>query len=186
MKIESRNLAFMGVNPWFGRRSLRFVGNENTIQLLETALVIEGYRKTVGYPLIDILFQWALSEWTTVTVPYSRIVKCRYSRRWLMRAIFFLCLQLPVLALFGVSIVWMLLSGYHEDLAVALTLMTLSAVLFLVFLWLMIRGIPARYNLQFRFPGRKLGATNFRIKNRALGQAFEEKLAANRMAALDS
>src|SRR5258708_7938205 len=97
MKLDAKDVRFVGVLPWFRRRGLRFVGRGNTIQLLETALVIEGNQKTIGLILIDLLFQQALSEWTTVTVPYSRVESCRFSRMWLAKLVF-----LTPIVVFGV------------------------------------------------------------------------------------
>ena len=64
MKIEAKHVRFLPMLPWFGRRRIHFVGKSNTLQLLETALVIEGQRKMLGLYVIDLFFQQALSEWT--------------------------------------------------------------------------------------------------------------------------
>src|SRR5262245_52597348 len=96
MKIAAKHVRFVPVMPWFARRRLRLIGRANTIQLLETALVIEGLEQTIGLFLIDLLFRGALSEWTTVTVPYSRIVRFKYSRQWLARIVFGVLVGGPV------------------------------------------------------------------------------------------
>jgi hypothetical protein len=181
MKIEAKQLQFLAVPPWFSRRRLRFMGNTNTMQLLETALVIEGYQKTIGYPVIDFLFQWAMCEWTTVTVPYSRIVQCRYSRRWLARAIFFAIIDLPILILVGISLV---LFARNLDFVGAAIPIVLLVALLAMSLWFMLRFLPARYSLAFRRADGNRALTNFRIKSREMQQSFEQKLESNRKAAL--
>jgi hypothetical protein len=181
MKIESKHLSFVSIAPWFGRHRYRFYGNSNTMQLLETALVIEGYQKTIGYPLIDILVQWAMCEWTTVTVPYSRIVKCRYSRRWLVRSAVMAFIILPLLILIALSFVSI---ATGADVYAAISMDVFLIALIAVMLWVMFRFFPARYSLVFRRSDGRRGLTRFRIKSRALRQAFEQKLESNRKAAL--
>src|SRR5262249_2821755 len=97
MKLEARHVRFLNVLPWFTRRRVRFVGGANTLQLLETALVVEGYRQRLFLPVADLLLRQALSEWTTVTVPYSRIVRHRYNRKILMRLLVLAVLWGPLL-----------------------------------------------------------------------------------------
>jgi hypothetical protein len=181
MKIDAKHLRFLAVSPWFSRRRLRFLGNTNTMQLLETALVIEGYQKTIGYPVIDFLFQWAMCEWTTVTVPYSRIVQCRYSRRWLSRAIFFAVVDLPALVF---VILAFIAQGRDFDFVAAATSAVLLVALLAMSFWFMFRFLPARYSLAFRRADGRRALTRFRIKSREVRSAFEQKLESNRKAAL--
>ncbi len=181
MKVDAKNIRFVAVGPWFRRRSLQFVGRANTMQLLETALVIEGYRQTIGYPVIDFLFRWALSEWTTVTVPYSRIVYCRFSGPWFMRGLVCLLVLLPVFGLLISLLIAIFVLGKDSG---AISVFIFAAVAFPLLVWLTFRLLPARYSLKFGLPGGKVGLTRFRIKNRKLRKAFEEKLRENRKAAL--
>ena len=74
MKLEARQVRFRATFPWFTRRRLLFVGKRNTLQLLETALVIEGYLMRLFFPVLGFLFTQALSEWTTVTVDLWSLV----------------------------------------------------------------------------------------------------------------
>ena len=64
---------------------LRMVGRQNTIALLETSLVFEGNLLKIGVLGMELLFRAALAEWTSVTVPYSRIIRAKYVRFPLMR-----------------------------------------------------------------------------------------------------
>ena len=67
------------------------------MQLLETALVIEGHVKKLSFPFADSLFHRVLSEWTTVTIPYLRIVHWKYVPLYVTRAVVLLVAWLPVL-----------------------------------------------------------------------------------------
>lgn len=178
MKLEAKQVYFLPVGWWITRRELRFVGKMNTIQLLETALVIEGQRKTISYPIIDFLFQQALSEWTTVTVPYSRIIKCRYSRRLVTRSIFLLVVALmATLMIFG-----SIQASFSLFETLLMTIPFLVALVCLSF-YTWFRILPARYNLLYRRADGKRALTRFRVKTRVLRQAFDERLNANRQAA---
>jgi hypothetical protein len=54
MKIDARNIRFLvPLLPLPGRRRLRPVGRGNTLQLLETALVIEGHVRRFYLPVAD-------------------------------------------------------------------------------------------------------------------------------------
>src|SRR5438477_11584329 len=119
MKIEAKHVLFLPVLPWFGRHRMTFVGRTNTLQLLDTALVVEGPRRMLALYGVDLFFQQALSEWTMVTVPYSRIERCRYYRRWLARGFALAWFVLPT----AVGLVFSVLSWFWESPDV-LSLMT--------------------------------------------------------------
>jgi hypothetical protein len=101
MKLQgSRQVRFRPVAPWFGRRRLILHGGRSSIQLLETALVIEGFlQRLFFFVLVDRFFRMALSEWTTVTVPYSRVLRFYYRGMLAQRIVATLLLWLPVLLL---------------------------------------------------------------------------------------
>ena len=179
MKIESKHVRFLPVLPWFGRRPVRFVGTANTLQLLETALVIEGQRKMLGLFWIDLFFQQALSEWTMVTIPYSRIERCRFSRQLLVRGLFLLVFVLPAVISLIVSIpvFWM-----TSD-AVSMSLPLLTFALILLEIYAIVRILPSRFTLRFRRADGRLARTHFRITSRIQRRIFEQRLDANRKAA---
>ena len=181
MKLEAKNVTFLPVLPWFGRRSAHFVGRGNTIQLVETALVIEGNRKTFGLPIIDLLFQQALSEWTTITIPYSRVESCRHTTLWKAKIAFLSCVALfvvlPCFATMGLS----LTSGLNADDLVVMALPLFGVALLTVYV--LVRFLGSRHHLVFRRPNGRRVKTSFRIRKRALREAFDQRLAANRRAA---
>jgi hypothetical protein len=183
MKLGTKDVKFVGIIPWFGRRGLRFVGRGNTIQLLETALVIEGNQKTIGLFIVDILFQQALSEWTTVTVPYSRVEGCRFKRMWLAKLLvltpLFLCLYLPCLV--GIISVTTTMKEFAEGFGVIMGV-ELAIVTALV-IYLAIRFLGARHFLMFQRADGQRMLTCFHIRKRAMRKAFEELLQANRQTA---
>ena len=59
----------------------RFCGKRHSAQLTEPALVLQGEIRKLSFPIVDMLFVRALSEWTTMTIPYSRLIKLRHGRR---------------------------------------------------------------------------------------------------------
>ena len=87
MKLEARHVRFRASLPWFTRHRMLFVGKRNTLQLLETALVIEGYLMRLFFPLVDAFFRRPLSEWSTITVPYSRILRFKHAPMIIPRVI---------------------------------------------------------------------------------------------------
>lgn len=179
MKIEARHVAFLPVLPWFGRKRMTFVGRTNTLQLLETALVIEGQRKMLALYVVDLFFQQALSEWTMVTVPYSRIERCRYYPRWLARVITIALFTLPTLVGLVISVPFLWQTVDFFSLATPVLLFGLL----LLSIYVVLRLLPSRYVLQFRRPDGRLVRTHFRIKTRKLRHAFDQRLAANRKSA---
>jgi hypothetical protein len=180
MKIEAKQVRFLPMLPWFGRRRIRFVGKANTIQLLETALVIEGQRKMLALYVIDLFFQQALSEWTMVTVPYSLIESCRYSRRWVVRGLFATLFIMPVVVFLVLSVLWV---GQTPGDAMSLMTPVLLFGLLLLSLYALLRIFPSQYVLRFRRADGRLVRTHFRIKSRAVRRAFEQRLETNRTAA---
>src|SRR5215204_507603 len=104
MRLDPRKVRFVAplfhVGMFGG--AVRFVGKENTVHLQETALVAEGNLLKVGLLGLELLFRRALAEWSTITVPYSRITAVRYVRFPALRVVALVvlaaCLAVPVLA----------------------------------------------------------------------------------------
>ena len=103
MKLEARQVRF--VLPFLPvSRHVRLIGKHNSIQLLETALVVEGNRLKLHYFGLERFMGAAMSEWTTITVPYSRIVAAKLQRFLAVRLVLG-TLVLADLALFIVAAV---------------------------------------------------------------------------------
>jgi hypothetical protein len=128
------------------------------------------------------LFQQALSEWTTVTVPYSRVEDCRYTRLWGAKAVFLLVvavLLLPCLA--STAVGSNSASEWVEEYFLLLSPLLIGVALLVVYV--LIRFLGARHHLVFvRADGRRV-KTSFRIRRRALREAFDQRMARNRQAA---
>jgi hypothetical protein len=154
-----------------GRRHLRFIGKRHTIQLQETALVIEGEILRLSFPLFDWLFQRALCEWTTITVPYTRIDHFRYHRRWVLRGL--LIAFLVGLVLFGIAAV----KGNPGHDTVIIILFTVG--LGLAVLWALIR-VPTYFSVRCRRRDGKEDRFGLTVWPRALRREFAEALEGHR------
>ena len=180
MKLEGKHISFLMPTAWFTRRRLLLVGNRNTLQLLETALVLEGYLMRFFFPLLDRLFRQALSEWTTVTVPYSRILRYKYASwriaRYTAIGILWLPIALVLLstALGDPSVIFGLLEcGLYALLALIITLYCNYRIL-----------APRNY-LWFRQADGRRALLIFRIPSRKRQKAFEEQLRTYRKTSRD-
>jgi hypothetical protein len=174
MKVKPR---FLGMVPLPGRRRLQIVGSGNTIQLLETALVIEGHRKRLWFPLVGGLFHPLLSEWTTMTVPYSTILSYRYASRWRLRVVLTVLLWVPFLLC--------ALEASHAVVRPELVawLVIFGVVGLVLTAYFNLRLLTARGLLLFRrADGRRVLAA-FRIRSRQKRAAFGELLERNRAGA---
>src|SRR3954452_18794082 len=92
VKIEAHQLRLLSVMlPRWSKKRLRFVTRHNTLQVQETGLVLQGYQKRLSMPVLDYFFWSVLSEWTTVTIPYSCIHSIR-EKKYLLLRIALICL----------------------------------------------------------------------------------------------
>ena len=88
MKLDSRQFRFTVPFATFSaRRLVKLGGKRGSLHLQETALVAEGELLRFTFIIgLEWLFRRALSEWTMVTVPYSRIQAVRISKLWPLRS----------------------------------------------------------------------------------------------------
>ena len=133
---------------------LRFVGKQNNIQLTETALVCEGRLLKVTLLGLEVYFREALSEWSSVTIPFSRIDDARQVRWPWPRIVAAVCVVLCIPTLWG-------------------------PFLALYLVW-RLRG---HYRVRFRDRTGTTRTLRFRIKDRAAREAFDRRLSAFRAAA---
>jgi hypothetical protein len=182
MKLAANQVrVFPPFFPRPGRRRLLFAGRRNTVQLLETALVIEGYRQRLRLPVIDLFFRQALSEWTTVTVPYSRIVRFRPARLLVARLLLALLCWLP--ALFVLLATVGELMTFNVVLWGDVALMALMALPALGLTLYVNSRLRSRYQLLFRRADGGVSAVALRIPSRKVRKAFAARLEENRRAA---
>jgi hypothetical protein len=163
MKLTSKQVKFQIAAWWPTRRRMTFVGGHSTLQLLETALIVEGYKQRFFFPVLDRFFQMPLSEWTTVTVPYSRILQAKHDSRFTVRLITGLVLWSPT---FLLALGFLAGGGLFTPegllmmglVATASLLLTLYACVFRLGSrnWLMYREADGgRALLMFRIPSKK-------------------------------
>lgn len=145
---------------------LRFIGKENSIHLLETALAVEGNLLKVGLMGLEVLFRRALAEWSSVTIPYSRIEKARFGLSPLVRVALLVVAGLPWLV--GAALL-----AVNVDTAV-LTLIC-APIVTVPALYVMLR-IRARYTIVFRAKNGRRTRLTFRIASAPLRAEFERRL----------
>jgi hypothetical protein len=154
-------------------RTLRLSGRQGSVDLQEPALVIEGNLLRFGLFGIEWLFRRALSEWTTVTVPYSRIIAVRRSRAWLVRVL------MALVAVLG----WALIA-FSFALAPNLDALTVvSGVILTVLCGYIIFRLRPKITVVFRTKAERKIRISFLMRKRATRLTFLDALAAHRAAA---
>src|SRR5262245_36202943 len=123
MRLDSRQFRFVVPFVSYPRRKVvRFGGRRGSIQIQETALVVEGELLRFTFIIgLEWLFRRALSEWTTVTVPYSRIDSVRLSRLWPLRVFTFLF-----------TVIWIALTAWFWDHDAIAPIMVIGFLLILL------------------------------------------------------
>jgi hypothetical protein len=178
MKIDPRHVRFIPPSlPRPGRKQLFFVGRQNTVQALETALVFEGYLKRLSMPVVDYFFLRILSEWTTVTVPYSRILRFRHVNLWGWRLVLTALFCLPVLLLLPSAF-----DAYDDGASLALEV-GFALLALVLSLYLNLRLLRPRFQLLFQSADGRQVFVAFRIPSRRRREEFEQLMARNRAAA---
>jgi hypothetical protein len=178
VKLDPRSVRF--VPPLFAPfgRSPRLVGRQNTVHLQETALVIEGEVLKQTMPLVDSIFRRALAGWTTITVPYSRIVEHRHLKRRVMRALASLLFLIPIL-----PFVAPLFLSRGRDRADALAVAPVGVFVGLTLTGLAWWLLSPLDRLDFRRADGRRVRVFFRIRRRQVREEFTELLERNRAAA---
>jgi hypothetical protein len=177
VRLDPKSVQFVTPGVGFGLSGtpVRFIRGRNTVQLLDTALTVEGNVLKVGFPVLELFFRAALTEWSAVTIPYSRIESARFVRFPFGR----------VLALLGIAV--SLVVGVVAAFAVgddnlAGVIIFFSVVVFgacvIAAAW-----VQARMVIRFRSKDGRRRWLMFRITRRELRREFERKLAENRRVA---
>ena len=183
MKLSGKALVFRVPTFWPTRRRVWFLRRGNTIQLLDTAMVLEGYVQRFSLPILDVFFRRALSEWTTVTIPYSRIVDYRFRSKRLARWLWTLAVWSPV-AFLGLVALSNYTKGWNAiDSMVAM--MGFSPISVVLTAYFFKEGLTPRNVLQFLPAEGKRKLIVFSIRDKARQRAFHDLLVANRAAAGD-
>jgi hypothetical protein len=161
--------------PTWRRRTLRLGGRRGAVHLQEPALVLEGeFLRFKLFMGIEWLFRRALSEWTTVTVPYSRIERVRVTRVWRIR----LLSLLVIFAAWGGLVATASLQAGVWMLVFAPVVGVLTTVLGYV----TVRVGPT-IRIDYRTKAGRRTRACFLVHKRLIRAAFVEALAAHRAAA---
>jgi hypothetical protein len=145
---------------------VRFCGKENTVVLMETSLTVEGNLLKVGLMGTELFFRSALAEWSSVTIPYSRIQKARYVR--------FPGIRLMAVLLFFLNLI--ICAGLiAENSSMAPVVGVVGFFVMLLTGYVIIR-IPGRYVVLFRGRNRQVNRLQIRILTPKLRNEFDAKL----------
>jgi len=161
----------------FGR-TVRFTGRRNTVDLQETALVAEGEILLFQCFGLERLFGRALSAWSTVTVPYSRIVSVRYRRTVVLRLV--ILAMLAALLAVGLQLPRMKASEWTSLDVMADAIIFVPVVIVGCIVWWRIR--PS-YTFKFRLKDGKRRKFHFAIRSRVVKREFDDALMQYRQAA---
>jgi hypothetical protein len=174
MRLDSRQVRFItSFWPTWRTQTLRLGGRRGSLSVQEPALVMEGELLRFRLFGIEWLFRRALSEWTTVTVPYSRIVTIRRTWAWSIRAAL----------VFGVVFTWIGAAFWLWRAPNAPVLaVTVVAVVTGLFGYIAVRIRPAVTVVYRAKTGRRI-RVSFLVRRRADRQPLLEALAAHRAAA---
>jgi hypothetical protein len=177
MRLDHRQVRF--VTP-FGltlRRPnhIRLGGSRGHLDLQETAVVAEGELMRFSFLGTEWLFRRALSEWTTVTVPYGRITSVRYDRLVALRIVSILLVA--VVAAFSATL--LLAEG---DPTTGWTMAGFAAILALLFGVLNLWMKPS-YQVRYRGKDGRTYLLAFTVRAKRLRKPFLDTLAAHQAAA---
>lgn len=174
MKLENKQVQFVSsfMSAGFQAGVPRFFGKEKSVHLRETAFVIEGQALKVSFPIVDMFVRSALSDTTSLTIPYQRMRSARLIR-WPFSRLLFLILLLLV----PVVIIWFNVTvPFNPASADMLTFVYILAfVVGLLSLYLVFR-IKPRYEIVFRDKNHIRRQLNLRIKNKVLSKQFDVEI----------
>jgi hypothetical protein len=174
MKLDGRQVRF--ITPFMllpGQLLVRLGGRRGGVQLQETALVVEGelarFKAVIG---VEWAFRRVLSEWTTLTVPYSRIDAARLSSLWPLRVV-------TILVVAGVVAlaVWL-----RDEPALVSVVWVFGGALALLLAYINVRVKPS-VRVKFRSKDGKRRMLAFVIRSRRLRKPFLDTLQTHRAVA---
>jgi hypothetical protein len=175
MKLDAKKVRLIStMTPGVFVRGLRFVGRDSTVQLQETALVVEGNLLKVGLLGIELVYRKVLAEWSSVTIPYSQITRIRYIRFPTLRGLALIYLM-----------IWLVFIGVMFAIENQMGAMTgiglgLFPALIAIFLIAFIRG---RFKIDFLPKDGRRTQLQLAISGKKLRNEFGKKLKSYRAAA---
>lgn len=172
MRLENRQVRFMV--PFLTLHPRRFVklgGRRGGIQLQETAMVVEGELLCFSFIIgLEWLFRRALSQWTTITVPYSRIQSVKLTRLWPLRVFTLLLIAVWIAA---IAYLW-------DNESAVIPIMVSGAAFLMVMIYVNLR---MRRSVRILFRGKeRLRLLVFVVRKKTLRQQFLDTLDRHRIA----
>jgi hypothetical protein len=158
---------------------LTFSGRRNTVHLQETALVVEGDLVLFKFLGLERFFARAMSEYTTVTVPYSRLVAVKPGRKVIARTLVWLAAAgaLVMTALATLDAVW------KQSSSAAFVAYGLMAAGVVLAAWFLLRRLRPTFTFRFRTRDGKKQAFAFAVRSMPLWRKFAAALKTYRDAA---
>jgi hypothetical protein len=176
MKYGPHGVRFLApVWPW-SRGHLYFLAKHNTVHLQETALVVEGYQMRFRMPLFEWPIRKLLSEWTTLTIPYSHIVRHVQERYLIAKAIYWLLGLCVSLWLATVALAIRAPSNQQSTALMLFLTVVVVVLLFGVIVHLILRP---RHLLVFHDEDGKRHLLCFRFQSAKRRKEFVKQLQAN-------
>jgi hypothetical protein len=173
VKLDPKQIRFRtSFLAGLSRATVAFAAKRATIHLHETAMVLEGEQLQFQYLGLERFFARAVSEYSTVTVPYSRLTKVKYRRKLVVRGL---------LVLIGGFFTLLTASAQFQnvgraDLVGSVVLFSLISALVWLVVFLCFRLVPPTYTVEYRNPDRAKRRFTFAIRTRAVRREFDAVL----------
>jgi hypothetical protein len=171
MKYDPRTVRFL-VPQWSPfRKRLMIFGKGNTLDLQETALVIEGNLQKLHLLVADMFLRRVLCEWSTVTIPYSRVVRHFYTSYLGIKVVLWSVFGLATLA-FYLEPLGLFLKKQNEATLLQLVIPLTFVIPLLVIVVLFLVLLRPRHTVEFLRADGKRCAVSFRFRSRKVSKEF--------------
>jgi hypothetical protein len=173
MKLDAKQVRFrQSMFAGLSRSALTFAARRTSIHLQETAMVLEGELVQFHFFGLERFFARAVSEYSTVTVPYSRLSKVKYNRRWLIRGLIYLIAGFGCLLTYAAQF-----NNARGDLTGAFVLTGMIGSLIALVTYLALQAVPPTYRVTYRNPDGAKRTFAFVVRKKAVRKRFDAELA---------
>lgn len=174
MKLNPKHVHFISPFINLGQPGAipRFVGKEKNVQLRETAFVIEGNILKVSFLGLDSFFQRAVTENTSLTIPYQRMQETRLVR-WPLSRIIFLILSFVLPSL---GCLFYFVIPFNSDLSGLMTFIFVFCIASTMVSLYSIARIRPRHQIVYLDKQNKRRSLLFRISSKPLRTQFDQQL----------
>jgi hypothetical protein len=174
MKLDAKQVRFrQSMFAGLSRSALTFAARRTSIHLQETAMVLEGELVQFHFFGLERFFARAVSEYSTVTVPYSRLAKVKYDRRWLIRGLMILLAAFFCL----ITVPAQFTNVRPDDRVGAFVLTGMIWGLIALLTYLALRAVPPTYKVTYRNPDGAKRTFAFVVRKKAVRKRFDAELA---------